>query len=66
MKPGIHTRILPIAFALLAIVGTVDMPVILDIVDLIEEQVDGAVRVEIPNVAHQVNLEAPDSVSLFP
>jgi len=44
----------------LAVVGDLDMPDILDIVDSIEKTVTGAKKVIVPGVAHMVNMEKPE------
>ena len=44
----------------LAIVGDMDMPDILTIVDLLKGEVEGAKVEVIPGVAHMVNLEKPE------
>ncbi len=44
----------------LAVVGELDMPDILDIVDRIEKSVSGAKKVIVPGVAHMVNMEKPE------
>jgi 3-oxoadipate enol-lactonase len=43
----------------LVVVGDIDMPGILEIVDLIESRVPGARRIVVPNVAHMINMEKP-------
>ena len=44
----------------LAVVGDLDMPDILDIVDSIEKTVPGAKKAVVPGVAHMVNMEKPE------
>ena len=44
----------------LALVGSIDMPDIHQIVDLVVERVPGATKVVIPDAAHMLNMEAPD------
>jgi pimeloyl-ACP methyl ester carboxylesterase len=44
----------------LAVVGDLDMPDILDIVDSIEKTVTGAKKIIVPGVAHMVNMEKPE------
>jgi 3-oxoadipate enol-lactonase len=46
--------------ATLIIVGTIDMPDVHQVVAYLEKNIPGARRVDIPGVAHMVNLEAPD------
>jgi len=41
------------------VVGDLDMPVILKIVDLIEAQITGTKKVVIPGAAHMLNMEKP-------
>jgi 3-oxoadipate enol-lactonase len=43
----------------LALVGDLDMPGILEIVDLVESTVPGARKVVIPGAAHMINMEKP-------
>mgnify|MGYP003946692259 CR=1 FL=1 len=43
----------------LAVVGALDVPVLLDVAERIEREVPGARRVVIPNAAHMVTLERP-------
>jgi len=60
LDPAALGRLGEIGVPTLAIVGSIDMPDILGIVDLIAEQVPGARRVVIPDVAHMVNMEKPE------
>ena len=59
LEPPAIERLHQIRAPTLAIVGSIDMPDINTIVNMIVEQVPGAARVEIPDVAHMVNMEAP-------
>ncbi len=58
--PPAFRRLAEIAVPTLAIVGGIDMPVVHDIVDLIAQEVPGAQKAVIPDVAHMVNMEKPD------
>ncbi len=44
----------------LALVGDLDMPGILEIVHMIEQKVSGAQTVTVPGVAHLINMEKPE------
>ncbi|UCD24904.1 MAG: alpha/beta hydrolase, partial [Gemmatimonadota bacterium] len=59
LTPPAVGRLAEIDVTTLAVVGDIDMPDILEIVDLIVAQVPGARRVVIPDVAHMVNMEKP-------
>jgi len=59
LDPPAFGRLAEIEVPTLAIVGSIDMPDVLRIVDLVAEQVPGARKVVIPDVAHMVNMEKP-------
>jgi pimeloyl-ACP methyl ester carboxylesterase len=44
----------------LLVLGTLDMPDIVEIVNLLADELPNARRVDIPRAAHMVNMEAPD------
>lgn len=58
-EPPAFGRLRGIRAPTLAVVGSVDMPNILEIADSIAARVPGARRVVIPGAAHQVNMERP-------
>jgi pimeloyl-ACP methyl ester carboxylesterase len=60
LDPPAIGRLGEIGVPTLAILGSIDMPEIISIVDLIAQQVPGARKVVIPDVAHMVNLEEPE------
>jgi 3-oxoadipate enol-lactonase len=60
LEPPAIERLGEIEVPTLAIVGSIDMPVIHEIVDLIAGQVPDAQKIVIPDVAHMVNMEKPD------
>jgi pimeloyl-ACP methyl ester carboxylesterase len=59
LDPPALGRLAEIKAPTLAVVGNLDMPDILDIVERIAGEVPGARKVVIPDVAHMVNLEKP-------
>ena len=59
LDPPALGRLAEIKAPTLAVVGNLDMPDILDIVERIAGEVPGARKVVIPGVAHMVNLEKP-------
>jgi 3-oxoadipate enol-lactonase len=59
LEPPAIGRLAEIQAPTLAVVGDLDMPDILEIVDLIEKNVKGARKVIIKGVAHMVNMERP-------
>jgi pimeloyl-ACP methyl ester carboxylesterase len=60
LDPPAFDRLGEIGVPVLAVVGSIDMPDVLRIVDLIAEQVPDASKVVIPDVAHMVNMEKPE------
>jgi 3-oxoadipate enol-lactonase len=60
LDPPAWDRVSSILARTLVIVGTVDMPDILDIAEHLVTLVPDARRVDIQGVAHMVNMEAPD------
>jgi pimeloyl-ACP methyl ester carboxylesterase len=60
LDPPAFGRLGAIDVPTLVIVGSIDMPDIFKIADLIVEQVPGARKVVIPDVAHMVNMEKPE------
>ena len=60
MDPPAHGRLNEIKSPTLAIVGDLDMPDILEIVDIIEKNVAGTKKVIIKDAAHMLNMEKPD------
>jgi pimeloyl-ACP methyl ester carboxylesterase len=60
LDPPAVNRLDEIQVPTLAIVGTLDMPDIREIVGLVEEKIPGSKVVSIPGTAHMVNLENPD------
>lgn len=59
LDPPALGRLASIKAPTLAVVGDLDMPDILDIVERISREVPGALKVVIPGVAHMVNLKKP-------
>lgn len=59
LEPPAIGRLAEIRIPTLAVVGDLDMPDILEIVRLIEENVKGAHKAVIKGVAHMVNMERP-------
>lgn len=59
LDPPAIRRLEEIDIPTLAVVGTLDVPDIDQIAHLIDQQVPGAERVYIPDVAHMVNMEKP-------
>jgi pimeloyl-ACP methyl ester carboxylesterase len=59
LDPPAIGRLTEINAPTLVIAGSIDMPDIFGVVDLIVEQVPGARKVVIPGVAHMVNMEKP-------
>ena len=59
LDPPAIGRLGEIAAPTLAIVGTLDVPDIDQLAHLIDQQIPGAERVYIPDVAHMVNMEKP-------
>ena len=59
LDPPAYGRLNEIGAPTLAIVGGIDMPDVLGVVDRIIEQVPGARKVVLPDVAHMVNMEKP-------
>jgi pimeloyl-ACP methyl ester carboxylesterase len=60
LDPPTVERLDEIRVPTLAVVGSIDMQDVRDIVDHIVEQIPGAQRVVIPDVAHMVNMERPE------
>jgi pimeloyl-ACP methyl ester carboxylesterase len=60
LEPPAIDRLAEIQVPTLAIVGDLDMPDILEIVDLIEKNVKGAQKEVIKGAAHMVNMEKPE------
>jgi pimeloyl-ACP methyl ester carboxylesterase len=60
LDPPAFGRLGEIDVPVLAVVGSIDMPDVLRIVDLIAEQVPDASKAVIPDVAHMVNMEKPE------
>jgi len=63
LDPPALGRLAEIKAPTLAVVGDLDMPDILDIVERIAREVPGARKVVIPGVAHMVNMEKPAEFS---
>jgi pimeloyl-ACP methyl ester carboxylesterase len=59
LDPPAINRLSEIKIPTLTVVGKFDMPGIIEIVDMIERDVDGAKKVEIDSIAHLVNMERP-------
>ncbi|MFC2163849.1 alpha/beta fold hydrolase [Acidobacteriota bacterium] len=59
LEPPAIGRLDEIQAPTLAVVGDLDMPGILEIVDLVMTKVPGAKKVIVPAVAHMVNMEKP-------
>jgi 3-oxoadipate enol-lactonase len=59
LDPPAVDRLAELSVPTLAIVGELDMPSIHEIVGMIADRVPGARRVDVPGVAHMVNLERP-------
>ena len=60
LDPPARRRLSEIRVPVLAVVGDLDMPDIIDMVAAIERDVPGASTITIPGVAHMVNMEKPD------
>ena len=60
LDPPAIGRLKEIDAPTLAIVGTLDVPDIDQIAHLVDQQVPGAERIYIPDVAHMVNMEKPE------
>lgn len=60
LEPPAYGRLGEIRAPTLVILGSIDMPVIGQVVDLIAERVPGARKEVIEGVAHMVNMERPD------
>jgi 3-oxoadipate enol-lactonase len=60
LEPPAIGRLGEITAPTLAVVGDLDMPGILEIVDMVVEKVPGAKKVVISGVAHMVNMEKPE------
>jgi pimeloyl-ACP methyl ester carboxylesterase len=60
LDPPAFERLGELDVPTLAIVGSIDMPDVLRIVDLIAEQLPDASKAVIPDVAHMVNMEKPE------
>jgi 3-oxoadipate enol-lactonase len=58
--PPAYDRVADVEAATLIIVGTVDMPIVHRVAAYLEANIPGARRVDIPGVAHMVNMEAPE------
>jgi len=61
LDPPAIQRLSEIQSPILAILGELDMPEISNIIDLILEKCPNSERVVIPNAAHMVNMEAPET-----
>ena len=59
LDPPAASRLAEIRVPTLAVVGDLDMPVILEIVSMVEAQIPGAKKVVIPDAAHMLNMEKP-------
>jgi len=59
LDPPAAGRLTEIQVPTLTVVGDLDMPVILKIVDMVEAQIPGAKKVVIPDAAHMLNMEKP-------
>jgi len=59
LEPAAIGRLAEIRVPILAVVGDLDMPDILEIVGLIEKNIKGARKEVIPGAAHMVNMERP-------
>ncbi len=60
LEPPAMPRLGDIHVPTLVVLGSLDVPVIRDIADLIVQEVPGARLVTIPRVAHMVNMEKPE------
>jgi 3-oxoadipate enol-lactonase len=60
LDPPAMNRVSSIHAPTLLVVGSVDMPDIQEVVAHLVANIPGALRVDIPDVAHMVNLEAPE------
>jgi len=60
LNPPAIGRLEQIHAPTLCVVGDLDMPVILTIVDMLTNKIPGARKVIIPGVAHMVNMERPN------
>lgn len=60
LSPPAIDRLSEIKIPTLTIIGTLDMPGIKEIVDMIGRDVDGVEAVEIEGAAHMVNMERPE------
>ena len=60
LEPPAWDRVSDVQAPTLVVLGTIDMPDIHLIVDHLAEHLPNAQRLDIPGVAHMVNMEAPD------
>ncbi len=60
LDPPAFGRLAEIKIPTLTILGEIDMPDIIDIVNRIEDRIAGAQKFVIPGVAHMVNMEKPE------
>ncbi len=60
IEPPAMDRLSEIKIPVLVIAGSIDMPDILDIVNIIENSIPGARKVLIQDAAHMVNMEKPE------
>lgn len=60
LDPPAVDRVSDIVVPTLVILGTIDMPVVHEVVTYLKANIPGARRVDIPEVAHMVNMEAPE------
>lgn len=59
LEPPSFARLREIRVPTLSVVGSLDMPNILEIVDSVTARVPGARRVVVPGAAHMINMEKP-------
>jgi pimeloyl-ACP methyl ester carboxylesterase len=63
LDPPAYTRLSEIHVPTLVVVGTGDVPDILDQADLLARTIPGARKVMLPHVAHVLNMERPSEVN---
>jgi pimeloyl-ACP methyl ester carboxylesterase len=63
LEPPAHTRLTEIAAPTLVVVGSGDVPAILEQADLVAQSIPGTRKVVLPRVAHVLNMELPAEVN---
>lgn len=63
LDPPAYTKLAEIAAPTLVVVGSGDVPAVLDLADLLARTIPGAHKVVLPRVAHLLNMERPAEVN---